>query len=387
VGAVILAFSLPAVLLSAVAGIFVDRHPKKTILVASNFLRVPTALGYILALRTLSGYPLLTTIYVLTFVNSAIGQFFGPAEGATIPLLVGQERLLAANSMFNLTFIATQVVGLVILAPLALKLLGIQGSFWVMTFMYLVSWLLVALLPRDEVPFRQNSGNSALERAWLEIKEGWRFVASHHSIYMAMLHLTLITTLLMIMAMLAPGFAARVLGMQTEDAVYVFAPAGVGMLLASFLVGHFGHRLRKTVLINGGLIALAVTLALLAVAGRLSEPLTVPLFKASPEMTLSVVGEVMILAFLVGFAMTLVTVPAQTILQEFSPPEVRGRVLAVQFTLANLVAIPPMLTVGNMADRLGIPRVLLVVALGVLLISGVSLYYARQQRRRKTNDE
>src|SRR5512135_3509375 len=40
--AVILAFSLPAVLLSALAGVVVDRISKKTILFASNALRVVT---------------------------------------------------------------------------------------------------------------------------------------------------------------------------------------------------------------------------------------------------------------------------------------------------------------------------------------------------------
>jgi len=77
-GAVILSFSLPAVFLSAVAGLFVDRFPKKQILVVTNFLRVLTALAYLLFLRTTSGTTLLLAIYMLTFVNSAIGQFFSP---------------------------------------------------------------------------------------------------------------------------------------------------------------------------------------------------------------------------------------------------------------------------------------------------------------------
>src|SRR4030067_3299617 len=108
-GAVILSFSLPAVLLSAGAGIVVDRFSKKDILVASNVLRVLTVIAYILFLRTTDGALLLFSIYALTFINSAIGQFFSPAEAAMIPLLVNRDQLLPANSLFNLTFTAPKV--------------------------------------------------------------------------------------------------------------------------------------------------------------------------------------------------------------------------------------------------------------------------------------
>jgi MFS-type transporter involved in bile tolerance (Atg22 family) len=40
-GIVILAWSLPAVLFSAVAGVVVDRFPNKWVLVTSNVLRIP----------------------------------------------------------------------------------------------------------------------------------------------------------------------------------------------------------------------------------------------------------------------------------------------------------------------------------------------------------
>jgi dipeptide/tripeptide permease len=74
----------------------------------------------------------------------------------------------------------------------------------------------------------------------------------------------------------------------------------------------------------------------------------------------------------------LVSIPAQTTLQDDSPPEVRGRVFAVLFTISNLVAIPPMLTIGNLADRIGIPRVTLLVAALVMLIAVWSIWYGRR---------
>jgi len=377
-GAVILSFSLPAVLLSAGAGIIVDRFPKKNILVASNVLRVLTVVAYILFLRTADGTLLLLSIYALTFINSAIGQFFSPAEAAMIPLLVDRDKLLPANSLFNLTFTASQVVGLVIIAPVTIKLAGIQGSFVLMGLMYLVATIMTMLLPLDNARSRTSDGRSAIQEAWSELIEGWRFVASREIVLLAMLHLTLIATLLLVMAMLVPGFTHRVLGLDPEDAIYIFAPAGVGMFGASFIIGRYGYRARREALVNIGLIALAATFALLAWVGRAPDMLNRPIFQAYPESAPGVAGAVMILALLMGIEFAAISIPAQTTLQEQSPPEVRGRVFAVQFTVANLVAIPPMLTMGNLADQIGIPRVTLLIAGIIFLLAVVSIWSARR---------
>jgi MFS family permease len=381
VGAVILSFSLPAVLLSAGAGIVVDRFPKKQILVVSNFLRLLTAVGYIVFLRSTSEWVLLTAIYSLTFVNSAIGQFFSPAEAATIPLLVGKERLMPANSLFNLTLTGSQIAGLVILAPLTVKLWGVEGSFVLMGLFYLIATVLVALLPQDAMADRPANDQSAVRRAWTELIEGWRFVGANRPVYQALVHLTLMATLLLVMAMMAPGFAARVLGMSTEDAIYIFAPAGAGMLLVSYGVGRWGYRVRRYWLVDGGLVAMSITLAALAMVGRGQAIFNRPIFQAFPETTLTVASAIMVCAFFLGLEIGLVSIPAQTTLQEESPTEVRGRVFAVLFTVSNLVAIPPMLFIGNLADRCGIPLVTLIVAVLVLGIALWSIDYTRESEK------
>jgi hypothetical protein len=55
---------------------------------------------------------------------------------------------------------------------------------------------------------------------------------------------------------------------------------------------------------------------------------------------------------------------------------VRGRVLAVQFTLSNLIGILPMLFVGNLADVFGIPRVTVFVAAFVAFFALMNLIWA-----------
>lgn len=381
-GAVILAFSLPAVLLSAVAGMIVDRVSKKAILFWSNALRVLTgaALAILVALLPDNQWIealFLIAIYILVFVTSAIGQFFAPAEGATIPLLVRSENLLAANSLFTLTFIVSQILGMLILAPLGVKTIGIVGSLWVAAAMYLAATLFVAQIPRDQ-PTRADAfdGLSAARRAVNEIREGWRFAITRRPIFVALLQLALTNTLTLVMAELVPGFARRVLGLQPEDAIYVFWPAGVGLLLASILIGRYGQRLPRELLAVGGMMGVALGLLGLAWVGSGSMIFGEPLLTRFPELYVTSSALVMLFALVIGMAMAAINIPAQTLVQERSNAAVRGRVLALQFTIANTIAIPPMLFIGNLADVYGIPRVTILVAALVVCLALTNLLWA-----------
>lgn len=385
--AVILAFSLPAVLLSALAGLLVDRVPKKYILIASNALRVVTGaalalLASFLLEQKLSETLFLVEIYFLVFLTSAIGQFFAPAEGAVIPLIVRTENLLPANSLFTITATASQVLGIVILAPLGIKMIGIVGSLWAATVMYGGATLLVALIPRDQ-PARANAfdGLSTMQRAWNEIREGWQFAIAHRTILIALLQLALVSMLTMTMAMLAPGYAARVLGLSAEDAIVVFWPAGAGVFLASLAIGRYGHLIRREILAGVGMFGLALGVAVLAWAGGGIGPLGEPLFQEHPELLLSTSASVMISSLGIGLTLAMINIPAQTIVQEKANDSVRGRVLAVQFTLSNAFGIPPMLFIGSLADIVGIPRITLASALVIAMLAVLNMVWTLSRSR------
>lgn len=385
IGLVILAFTLPGVLFSPVAGVLVDRWPKKYVLIGSNVLRVLLVSGYLLMLAFLRGWGLLTGIYLITFVSSTIGQFFAPTEAATIPLLVGDSHLLAANSLFTLTLAISQVVGIIILGPLATKLVGTRGAFAAIALMYAGAATAVSRLPRLTVQStRPLSPLSGWQRMKADLGEGWAFVMHNRRVLLALSHLTLIATVIMIMAMLAPGFAARVLGKAPEDAVFVFAPAGVGMLLATTLLGRFGYRVRKEWLRNVGLIMLGLGFIGLGLMTQGYRILPQPLLHLYPHAAFSLTSGVMFISLLMGLTMSSISILGQTTLQEASPPSVRGRVFALQFMLNNLIGIPPMLTIGGLADWVGIPQVMLGMGVAVLAAAAISIYFTLNPARRRS---
>lgn len=369
----LMAFNLPAVLFSTLAGVIVDRVSKKQVMFLSNAFRIVTqvaltVVAFFLLERRIDPGLSLWGIYVITFATSAIGQIFAPAEGGMIPLIVGRRGLMASNSLFSISYIAMQAGGLLLLGPLAVKLFGIVPALVIGIFLYGAAAALVWLLPLDR-PARPGDlhADSAYRKLVQELNEGWLFALTRPSILVALAQLSLVGLMVYVMAAIAPGYASRVLNFAPEDIVYVFWPAGAGLVVTTFLVGRYGTRFRRHLLPNIGLFVSAAGVLGLGVVPEL----------ARSQQSLGFL--VATCALLLGTGLALIQIPAQTVIQEDSTDAIRGRVLTVQFTLGNLIAVPPLLALGYLADAIGISQV--AILLGLILVAGAlwnSLYVRRR---------
>lgn len=362
----VLTMIMPSVIFGLVAGAYVDRRDKRWVLIGSNALRAAAMLGYVLFTDNLA------LVYVTTFVFSTIGQFFAPAEAAMIPAIVERRRLIAANSLFHLTFTASQLGGLVLLGPLLVNMLGLDGLFIAVAIGLSLCTALVWPLPpthrRAEVQIR---GFGAL---WGEIREVLGLVGADRAMSRAMSQWTLGATLAIVLATLAPGYVVNVLGIRAEDSVFVLAPAGVGMVLGTGLLSRWGPAFDRDRLVNAGLVLIGLALSLLATIGALADAFGMTIRSGSGASILDVdapLGVVMLTALVAGVAFVAVVVPSQTIVQERAPVDVRGRVFAVQLVLSNLVGIAPLLFLGELADRIGVERALLAIGALVLAVGVV----------------
>ena len=77
----------------------------------------------------------------------------------------------------------------------------------------------------------------------------------------------------------------------------------------------------------------------------------------------------MIVAVGIGLANAFLIVPSQTMLQEQSTEQIRGRVLSAFFTTSNAAALVPILFAGVLGDLFGVTRVLAALALLLLAIA------------------
>jgi MFS family permease len=388
VSLVVLAFSLPVLLLGPSAGVFVDRVGKRGVLISTNVLRALLMAGFLF-------YPeSLQAIYLVTFAASVISQFFGPAEGAILPLLVGRRQLITATSLFNLTFTGAQIAGFILLGPTLYKLMGPMALFVAVVVMYCLAAICCFLLPRRERVMgtvRQAVARALdLRQVWVDMREVRRFMTETPGITVAIAYLALASALLMTLATLGPGFVARVLGLGPEDAGYILAPAGLGMLVTTALIGHFALRTDRVRMASAGLVAMAVSLAALALVRPVFEYFETGLAKGGPGAipageTVGYLFLVCLVTFSLGVEFSFVTVPAQTMIAEATEPHLRGRVFALLFMVTGSVSAIPAVVIGNLADKLGIVPMLLTLALLVALVglAGLVLLGRSYARRLK----
>src|SRR5207247_5738596 len=116
---------------------------------------------------------------------------------------------------------------------------------------------LVWTLPPMALEAQPELPPSTLDRSRLVVRElldGWALLLSYPEILRVMLQLAFAWSLSGIIAAIAPEYATTVLGLKEEDAFFLVVPAGVGVVLGSLMVGRFGGRLDRTLLIALGLL-------------------------------------------------------------------------------------------------------------------------------------
>ena len=376
VGIMVVMYYLPPILFGLLSGLVIDRYRKKSILLFCNVSRVFVVASFIFFHHYAHGAAMLTAVYALSFLLSTIGQLSDPAEAAAVPLLVPPGLLLTANSVFHLLFNVAQIIGILFLAPLSVRLAGVDGGFAVISVSYLVTAALIWFVSVDEPRPARRAATNILPQLWEELKEGWGFIAGSRSVFAAICQHALVTMLTMILVTLLPGFATRVLHMQPVDAVYMFASVGVGMLGVTLWTSQAGHRFRRESLVAAGFLITTVSFVGFAFITWSGETAT-GLAAAPPAQ---VIVQVAVMALLLGIGMTMAVVPAQTIVQERTPHAIRGRVIAAQFIFINFVGLVPMLVISGMADLIGIPKVMLGLSALTLASALLSLYVGRNTR-------
>jgi MFS family permease len=377
----VLTLIIPSVVFGVLAGVYVDRWDKRTVLIATNLIRGGIAFSY--ATFGLVAFLPLSSLFLINFLFSTVGQFFAPAETAMIPTVVGRQRLLQANSLFHLTFTASQLIGLVVLGPLLAKIGGVDGLFVSMALAIVVCGALVWPLPStrgEHDPSVPVNEEEAIRGVWHEVHDIWQFVFQDRVVALTMVQWTIGAILGLVVATLVPGFAARLLHVRAEDAVFVMAPAGIGMVAGTALLNHWGESFDKHFLTNVGLFTVASCLALTGGVALVTDGLTSgnpPLIELPTLGEVSIlVPAVMLLALLAGFGFVAIMVPAQTFLQERAPVELRGRVFAVQLMLSNFASIVPLLLLGGLADLIGVDRTLLLIGVLIATAGAISVRIA-----------
>ena len=400
IGLAIICFSIPAVIIGAPAGVFVDHRNKRRILFYSNILRAFATFGFVVSLVINRNE--LVTIFLLTFLISSIGQFFTPAEGASIPLLVDEEELTSALSLFNITFILSQAIGFLVLAPLILLLLPsfnlgnipifpAEILYAIIAVLYLVSALLISLIPSKAFTERKHEKHEqtgtdsigALQNVWNEVREGWTFIRRNSQLFLAVIQLSFAGVLLLVIGELSTPLVTKLFNLPASSVAFVFAPAGVGLVAGSLVMPRILQRMSKERAIFIGNLVLAGTIVLLPLSYLLGHYIE----KQGLSSKLIYLGAVPFFMFIAGVAIDFINIPAQTAIQESTPEWIKGRVLALQLMLYNAFSIPILLFIGGFADAFGIDKVIYLVSVIIICFGLWGRFYERKHKGQDTRGD
>lgn len=372
-----IAFTIPAVLFTAIAGVFIDRWNKKHVLIFTNILRALIVILLPLTDNYLMG------IYALAFLLSSVTQFFAPAESASIPTLVDKKQLIAANSLFTTTMMGSIIFGFALGDPL-INIFGLKAVHWTVASLFLISSVCLTFIKKTSAGV-DTEDHKSLKDFVDDLKQGIIYIKNTPTVLNAILKLSTLFSVIVMLSILAISISQswlypnnKVLGAQKF--VYIVAFSGVGMVIGSVLVGKVWRNVNKYLLIYRGFAIIGISLILLVLTGLISNFASFTLNARdiffihldALNLTYRMIYAYFIAA-LVGFGCSLVAIPVQTIMHSSVPEELRGKVFGVQFTFLSTSSTLPVLIAAFLADRLGIGITLVLVGLPILLFGLLNL--------------
>lgn len=350
-GATWIAFTLPAIFLGSVAGVFVDRWDRKRVLVVVSLGQVAVLLGLLAA----PDAALVPAIYLVTFAQRALALFSGPAEGALLPRLVGAEDLTAANALNALNDNLGRVSGPVIGGAL-LATAGLASVVIVDLATFLVAAGLIALVhvpPATGVarpalaPQESGPADGGVWREWLA---GLRLVRRERML--GGLFVVTATGVLgdSIATALVVPFFTDILRGDAGQYGWLQAARGVGGIAGGIVIGLAARRVTP-----GRMLACSMVAVGLVGVVRYNVPI-LWLYLAC-----NVLAGVLVMGWLI---------PQNTIIQRHAADRYRGRVFAAYGTTAALLMLAGVTIGGALAGRVGIVP-LLNLSSGLYALAGL----------------
>jgi MFS family permease len=382
-----IAFTIPAVLLTAIAGVFVDRWPRRAVLVLTNLMRALLVALIPWAAEATGGW----AIYLVAFLISAATQFFVPAEAATIPMIVKRTSLLTANSLFTTTMMAAVIFGFALGDPL-INLFSLNKVHWAISALFLLASLSLAFVrtpPLCQLAHGTRPASNmkeAFARFFEEITDGLAFIRGHKLVRNAMFKLALLFSAMVALCILFISFAKTYLFDDPQVAArkfaYIIAFCGVGMAFGAFWVGHAFHHARRGIMVFSGFACVGLCLVLLSQVGHISQrdyvfqwPRLTAGFLNLDEVRFTMrMLYTYSLAVIMGLAASFIAIPLQALLQELIPEDKRGKVFGVQFTILSTSSTLPVLIAGLAVEQVGVQAMFLLIGAPILLFGTIGLY-------------
>ena len=343
--------TLPPLILGPLLGVYVDRFPKKWVMMAVDTLRAGLAL--VIPVLYSTNALTLPRLYIVVFVMALVSTVFGPALSATVPLIVERSQLTAANALVATTAMIGMLVGPAI-SGLGIATVGMQVVLYATSATFLLS---VLCLSRLHLKKGESGYRPARHRSFIkDLKEGLHFVFVEHRTVAGFVLTALCYSLASsAFVFLLPVFAERVLHVGAMMLGWLWSAYGAGMVAISIALAYTKELKpsRRLLMIAGAMVTGGLASLILA------------------HTTHSVLS--IALVAIIGAGLAAYPPVAWGMLQEMTPERLRGRVFSIFNTAAMSASMIGMVAFGWVTDRLGPETSLLGMAAIFSLTAAASL--------------
>ncbi len=342
VGLTLMATAVPSLIVGLLAGVYVDRHDRKKILIWTCLVQavIVALLAFVIGIETIA----LPGLYVLLLLNAGVKQFFDPAHDSLIPEMANDEELVSANAFLSIASFGSTAIGFAAAGLLA-STVDLYWAFIIDAASFVVCALLIMLMGRYPMPAPEDEASVAVVVA--NLRAGFATLFGTPVIRSLFVVGALMFFSFGLWNVLLLPFSIRELGATEFEYGLQEGLTSVGFVLGSFFMARFSSRLAEPIWIVIGLVGMG--LAGIAYGLATSVPLAIVLVMVS------------------GFFNSPSSVARSVLLQRNTPREMRGRVFSAFYVMRDLIFLLGMAGAG-LADIIDI-RLMIVVASALLLVS------------------
>jgi DHA3 family macrolide efflux protein-like MFS transporter len=334
-----MAAMVPGIILGPLAGAYVDRWNRRTVMIVADGLVALAALW--LAYMFWSGAMQPWHVYVIVFIRALGGTFHWPAMQASTSLMVPKEHMTRVAGL-NQTMNGVINITAPPLGALLLALLPLHGIMLidVGTAMLAISLLLLVQVPQPQ-RLLAGSGNGLGATGqnpsiWLDVREGLRYVWHWPGVLGVLVMAVLINFLLAPASALLPLLVTKYFHGQAPQLAWLESAWGIGVIMGGLSLSVWGGFKRRVYTSLLGLALMGLGFILVGLT-----PAT--------AFWLAVVGHLV-----AGFMNPMVNGPLFALLQTTVAPEMQGRVFTVINSLCSAMMPLSLAIAGPVADVVGV---------------------------------
>ncbi len=326
---------IPVFIVGPFAGIYVDRYPRKKIMIISDILRGIFIVS--IPLFLMSAKDKILPVYIAVFLSYTVTRFFLMSKLSIIPDLVSGSSLLAANSLSSTTAMIAAVLGFGI-GGILVETVGVRGGFYIDSITFFLSAAMIFLITIKESNHILASPIKTVEKKSMvkEFMEGLNYIFRDSKV----LFVSAISFLLMAgvgsIYVIIIVFVQETLGSATRHLGLLVMFLGAGLFLGSVIYGGFGNMFSKVKTIFFSLIICGVVIVCFTVFVKMF-----PLFLVAA-----------LIAFIIGLSVSPIAILNNTLLHEVTPNGMRGKVFSSLEIISHLAFLSFMFISANLGEHM-----------------------------------